>query len=57
MKPLHLHLKKGALKRSMGVPQGEKIPRDDLEAAAHSDDKLKAKRARLALSMRSWKKG
>lgn len=47
----------GALHEQMGVPQGEKIPAAKLEAAAHSDDALKAKRARLALTMRSWHHG
>lgn len=38
----------GALHRSLGVPQGEKIPQKKIMKAAHSDDPALAKRARLA---------
>jgi len=51
---MQLDLKKGALHRSMGVPIGEKIPEDRLRAAARSSNKLLAKRARLALTMKGW---
>jgi len=41
------HIKKGALHREMGVPQGQKIPKGRLEKAAHAGGKL-GRRARLA---------
>lgn len=51
---LDLHLRKGALKQSMGIPMDQKIPSGKLEAAANSPNKLKARRARLAITMMSW---
>lgn len=45
---------KGALHRSLGIPTGEKIPAAKLKAAAKGDSKL-AKRARLAMTLRSFK--
>jgi hypothetical protein len=54
---LDLNLRKGALHRALHIPEGQKIPRSRLEEAAKSSNKLLAKRARLALSMRGWKKG
>ena len=55
-KPLKLHLVKGALHREMHVPEGQKIPLADLaHAAAHSQNALTRKRARLAMAMRHWK--
>lgn len=39
---------KGALHRSLGVPQGEKIPQKKIMKAEHSDNPTLAKRARLA---------
>lgn len=39
---------KGALHRSLGVPQGDKIPKSKITKAAHSDNPTLAKRARLA---------
>jgi hypothetical protein len=53
-KPMHLDLKKGALRKTLGVPEGEKIPAGNLEAATHSTNPLTAKRARLAKAMRKW---
>jgi hypothetical protein len=38
----------GALHRSLGVPQGDKIPHSKIVKAAHSDNPTLAKRARLA---------
>ncbi len=43
---------KGALHRQMGVPEGQKIPAAKLNAAAHSDNALLAKRARLAETLK-----
>lgn len=54
MKPMHLKLKKGALHRSLGVSQGKKIPHQELVDAAHSPNKLLAKRARFALNAAKW---
>lgn len=48
-----LHLKKGALRDTLGVKKGHKIPKEELEEAAHDEDAPKtAKRARLALVFR-----
>jgi hypothetical protein len=48
---------KGALHRSLGVPQGEKIPAKKLNAAMKSNNPTIAKRARLAETLNSFKKG
>ncbi len=51
-----MKMKKGALHKQMGVPQGEKIPVSRLKAAAAKGGTL-GKRARLALTFRGMKKG
>jgi len=38
----------GALHRDLGIPQGEKIPKEDIKKAEHSKNKKLAARARLA---------
>lgn len=43
---------KGALHRSLHVPEGDKIPERKLEKAAHSSNKLVAKRAHLAETLK-----
>lgn len=43
---------KGALHRSLGVPQGEKIPQKKLEKAEHSKNPLTRKRANLAETLK-----
>lgn len=43
----------GSLHRSLGVPQGEKIPEKKLAKAEHSDNPTLAKRARLAETLKS----
>ena len=48
------HVKKGALHKEMGVPQGKKIPATLLERAAKKSGKL-GKRARLAETFRKMK--
>ena len=48
-------LKKGALHKELGVPQGKKIPAKKLAKAAKSKGLL-GKRARLAKTFRSFKK-
>jgi hypothetical protein len=52
---MKLHLKKGALHKSLGVNPKKKIPHDELVMAAHSPNKLLAKRARFALIASKWK--
>lgn len=42
----------GALHKSLGVPQGKKIPAKKLAKAAHSKNPTLAKRARLAQTFR-----
>ena len=53
-KPLDLHLKKGALHRSLGVPQDKKIPKSDLAEALGSKNPLTRKRAQFAKNAASW---
>lgn len=48
---------KGALHRSLHVPEGEKIPAKRLEKAEHSSNKLVAKRAHLAETLRGLNHG
>jgi hypothetical protein len=47
----------GALHRSLGVPQGEKIPARKIAKAAHSSNPLLAKRARLAQTLKAMHHG
>lgn len=44
-------VKKGALHKEMGIPQGEKIGKKRLEAAKHSSSPTERKRANFALNM------
>jgi hypothetical protein len=46
----------GALHRQLGVPAGEKIPAKKLEKAMHSSNPTLAKRARLAKTLKGFKK-
>ena len=48
--------KPGQLHRDLGVPQGQKIPRARIEAAAEGGGKV-AKRARLAKTLSKFEKG
>lgn len=50
-------MKKGALRQSLHVKDGEKIPEKKLEKAEHSDNPTLRKRAVLARTMKSWKRG
>jgi hypothetical protein len=43
---------RGALHKSLGVPQGEKIPEKKLEKAEHSKSPLMRKRASLAETLK-----
>ena len=47
----------GALHRSLGVPQGEKIPAKRIARAVHSSNPLLAKRARLAQTLKAMHHG
>jgi hypothetical protein len=44
----------GQLHRDLGVPQGQKIPPDQLRAAAKRKDKV-GQRARFALTLKGFK--
>lgn len=48
------HLHTGSLRAELGIPEGEDIPTDRLEELLHSPDKLTAKRARLALTLKGF---
>lgn len=48
--------KPGALHKEMGVPEGKKIPAKKLAAAAKKPG-VEGKRARLAETLKSFKKG
>jgi hypothetical protein len=45
---------KGKLHREMGIPEGEKIPKDKLHAAAHSSNPEKRRDAVRAETMEKW---
>lgn len=47
-------LKKGALHKTMGIPQGKKIPAKALKAEANSDSALTRKRAQFAINAKKW---
>lgn len=53
-KPLDLHLKKGALHKTLGVPRGTKIPSSALADALDSKNPLTRKRAQFAENAKSW---
>lgn len=46
----------GALHKSLGVPENEKIPAKKIAKAAHSDNPLLAKRARFAQTLAKLRK-
>ena len=46
---------KGALHKTLGVPEGKKIPEKKLEKAEHSRNPLTKKRAILAETLRGFK--
>lgn len=50
-----MHMKKGALHRQLGIPEGKKIPQKALKKAARKGGKL-GKRARLAETLESFHK-
>jgi hypothetical protein len=51
-----MHMKKGALHRELGVPEGRKIPAKKLAKAAKSSNPKLAKRAVLARTLRGLRK-
>ena len=48
-------IKKGALHKQEGIPQGQKIPSAMLQALKKSGSPLEKKRANFALNARKWK--
>lgn len=50
------HIKKGALRKELGVKPGKDIPAKKLEKAAHSKDPLLKKRAVLAENFKKMRK-
>lgn len=48
--------KPGALHKEMGIPEGKKIPAVKLKKAESSDNPLLAKRAKLAVTLKGFKK-
>lgn len=51
------HLNKGGLHRALGVPEGESIPQDKLEAAKHSSNAHVAHMAHFAGTMEGFHHG
>ena len=49
------HLRKGGLHRALGVPEGEKIPEEKLQAARNSDNEHVAHMANFAHTMKGFK--
>jgi hypothetical protein len=49
------HIKKGALHKEMGIPEGKKIPVKKLKAAEKKGG-LEGKRAALAITLKKLKK-
>ncbi len=45
---------KGKLHRELGIPEGEKIPAERLEAAAHSSNPEIQRDAKRAKTMKGW---
>lgn len=54
-KDFHPGGEKGKLHREMGIPEGEKIPKDKLGAAANSSNPEKRRDAIRAETMSKWK--
>lgn len=51
-----MHMKKGALHKELGVPEGKKIPTKKLAKAEHSKNPLERKRAVLAKTLKGLSK-
>jgi hypothetical protein len=56
-KEFHPGGEKGKLHREMGVPEGDKIPAGDLEAATHSKNPEIRRDAIRAETMKKWHHG
>lgn len=50
------HLNKGGLHRALGVPEGENIPEEKLQAARNSQNEHVRKMAEFAHTMSGFKK-
>jgi hypothetical protein len=50
------HLRRGGLHRALGVPEGETIPKEKIEAASHSENAHLAHMANFAKTMGGFKK-
>ena len=48
------HMRKGGLHRALGVPEGETIPAEKVEAATHSENKHIAKMANFAQTLHGF---
>lgn len=51
-----MHMKKGALHKALKVPKGKPIPASKLKKAEHSKNPTMAKRARLAETLKGFKR-
>ena len=51
-----MHMKKGALRKTLGVKKGQKIPAAKLKKAEHSKNPKTAKRAHLAETLKKMHK-
>jgi hypothetical protein len=51
-----IHMKKGALRKTLHAKKGEKIPESMLKKAEHSKNKTTARRARLAETLKKMHK-
>ena len=51
-----MHMKKGALHKELGVPEGKKIPAKKLKKAEHSKNPTLKKRAVLAETLGKMRK-
>jgi len=51
-----MHMKKGALHKSLHVPEGKKIPESKIKKAEHSKNPTLRKRAVLAETLKSFHK-
>lgn len=49
-----MHMNKGSLHKTLGVPEGKKIPEKKLEKAEHSSNPLTRKRANLAETLKKF---
>jgi hypothetical protein len=51
-----MHMKKGALHKSLGIPEDKKIPESKLKKAEHSKNPITRKRANLAETLKKMHK-